>query len=111
MLAEYHRSIIPGNDAPCLCCCSSRVFCKSGQAVRVATLVDSDATRDNILCGLRRLASDAQNPPSCSSTELNNLQPTNIEDRVYIFFSGHGAAQTLGFCTSAERRLVFGSGR
>jgi hypothetical protein len=96
---DYAGGIPPlhysGNDARAFVAALTGL--QSGQAVRVATLVDGDATRDNILCGLRRLASDAQNPPSCASSELNTLQPTNIEDRVYIFFSGHGAPQTRGF--------------
>jgi hypothetical protein len=96
---DYAGGIPPlhysGNDARAFVAALSGL--QSGQAVRVATLVDGDATRDNILCGLRRLASDTQNPPSCASSESNNLQPTNIEDRVYIFFSGHGAAQKSGF--------------
>src|ERR1700687_453074 len=76
---DYAGGIPPlhysGNDARAFAAALTGL--QSGQAVRVATLVDSDATRDNILCGLRRLASDGQNPPSCASSELSKLQPTN----------------------------------
>ena len=65
--------------------------------VRAVTLLDAEATRDNILCGLRRLRSDARDTPSCSVEQLNQLAPTSIEDTLYIYFSGHGVSRAEGF--------------
>jgi hypothetical protein len=94
-----------GNDARAFTDAVTNI--QGGQPIHVATLVDVEATRDNILCGPRRLASD-QTPPLCSPVQLNNLQPTNIEDSVYIFFSGHGVTETPGFALLPKDAAYFG---
>lgn len=80
-----------GNDARAFVEGVSRM--QTGETIRAVTLVGGDATRGNILCGLNRLRSDVAESPSCSLAQLNDLKPTNPEDRVYIFFSGHGVTE------------------
>lgn len=98
-VGDYSRGIpslrYSGNDARAFAEAVKSI--QAGRSVRAATLVDAEATRDNILCGLRRLRSNAKEMPSCSLEQLNQLTSTNIEDSVYIYFSGHGLAKARGF--------------
>jgi WD40 repeat protein len=96
---DYSKGIPPlhyaANDAKAFTDAITTV--QADHLVYGVTLVDAEATRDNILCGLRRLANKDQQAPLCALAKLNNLRPTNIEDSVYIFFSGHGSTETRGF--------------
>jgi hypothetical protein len=61
--------------------------------VRVVTLLDGDATRDNILLALARLAGTQQGPlPAVAPSALAALAATRPEDSVFVYFAGHGVA-------------------
>lgn len=61
--------------------------------VRVATLFDSDATRENILFALARLAGMQEGPlPPGVPQGLAALERAEPEDTVSVYFAGHGVA-------------------
>jgi uncharacterized caspase-like protein/DNA-binding beta-propeller fold protein YncE len=81
-----------------------------GQAVRQAqtrlgnfsrvvliTLLNSDATKANILTALRRLAGDDPALPPNAPAVLNEIRPSEPEDAVIVYFAGHGTAQKSRF--------------
>ncbi len=61
---------------------------QSTRAIRPAVLVDRDATRENILCALKRLGATGV-PPTCRVEQLSELMPVAPFDSVFVFFSGH----------------------
>ena len=68
--------------------------------VEVASLLDEQATKTNILGALKRLAgtggaAPAAEPPLPAS--LEKLKVTQPEDAVFIYFAGHGTAQGQRF--------------
>jgi WD40 repeat protein len=66
--------------------------------VEVVPLLNSDATKKNILLALRRLAgTDTGDLPAGAPAVLENLHPAQPEDEVFIYFAGHGAATDLRF--------------
>ncbi len=64
--------------------------------VEVVPLLDNQATKENILSALKRLAGYA-GPPSLKASPLDKLQPAEPEDAVIIYFAGHGTAQGQRF--------------
>lgn len=71
---------------------------QNDRSVHVATLLDGEATRDNILCALRRLRTEGSDSvPACIPAQLSELHAANIEDAVYIFYSGHGVSEQSRF--------------
>jgi WD40 repeat protein len=62
----------------------------------VVPLINENATKDNILSALKRLAG-ALEPPSLKSGGLNGLKKAEPEDTVIIYFAGHGTAQAQRF--------------
>ncbi|HKO99496.1 MAG TPA: caspase family protein [Pyrinomonadaceae bacterium] len=65
--------------------------------VEVATLLDGQATKENILLGLRRLSGSVENLPASAPASLQKLKATQPEDAVFIYFAGHGTAQGQRF--------------
>jgi WD40 repeat protein len=66
--------------------------------VEVVPLLNSDATKKNILLALRRLAgTDTEPLPAGAPAVLDNLRPAQPEDEVFIYFAGHGAAADQRF--------------
>jgi WD40 repeat protein len=68
-----------------------------GRSIQSVTLIGKEATRENILCGLRRLRSEGGESSLCSVAELNRLSAAQIEDSVFLYFSGHGVSDSKGF--------------
>lgn len=61
--------------------------------VRVITLKDADATKQNVLDALARLAGTIPAMPGRVAPQvLQRLQPAQPEDVVFVYFAGHGAA-------------------
>jgi WD40 repeat protein/uncharacterized caspase-like protein len=67
------------------------------ERVEVATLLDQQATKANILRALRLLAGAQQDPTSEIPEALRKLKATQPEDAVFIYFAGHGIAQGQRF--------------
>jgi len=68
------------------------------EKVEVVPLLNSDATKKNILLALRRLAGTDTDPlPAGAPAVLDNLHPAQPEDEVFIYFAGHGAAADQRF--------------
>jgi WD40 repeat protein len=67
------------------------------ERIEVIPLLDSEATKANILLAIKRLSN--ANPVSAADTppKLTKIQPAQPEDAVLIFFAGHGAAQGARF--------------
>ncbi len=66
--------------------------------VEVVPLLNSDATKKNILLALRRLAgTDIEALPAGAPAVLDKLHPAQPEDEVFIYFAGHGAATDQRF--------------
>ncbi len=66
--------------------------------VEVVPLLNSDATKKNILLALRRLAgTDTDALPAGAPAVLESLQKVQPEDEVFIYFAGHGAAADQRF--------------
>jgi len=64
--------------------------------VEVVPLLNDQATKENILGALRRLAGFA-GPPSLKASPLDKLSAAEPEDAVIIYFAGHGTAQGQRF--------------
>jgi uncharacterized caspase-like protein len=65
--------------------------------VEVASLLNEQATKANILRALRLLAGTPDASPADTPTELQKLKATQPEDAVFIYFAGHGTAQLQRF--------------
>jgi hypothetical protein len=65
--------------------------------VVVVPLLDSDATKANILAALKILAGDTSAPPANAPKSLARLRPAQPEDTVAVYFAGHGTAQRSRF--------------
>lgn len=65
--------------------------------VEAITLVDAEATKENVLLALQRLAGANAVLPAGAPEALNKLQPAQPEDEVFIYFAGHGAATAQRF--------------
>jgi WD40 repeat protein len=64
------------------------------QPVEVISLLDENATKENILLALRILAGTFKGPlPSAAAAELSKIKPAQPEDAVVFYFSGHGVAK------------------
>ena len=68
----------------------------SFERVEVVQLLDQDATKDNILAAIKRLAGVSA-PPTLKSGPLDVLKRAEPEDTVVIYFAGHGTAQAQRF--------------
>ena len=69
----------------------------SYEHVQVITLLDEQATKENILRALKRLAGDPDALPANVPATLEKLKATQPEDAVFIYFAGHGTAQGQRF--------------
>ncbi len=58
--------------------------------IEVVPLLDEQATKENILLALDRLAGGSKPLPATASA-LEKLKPTQPEDAVFVSFAGHGA--------------------
>src|SRR6185369_4769140 len=67
------------------------------ERVEVATLVDEQATKANILKALRLLAGTETNVAADTPAALQKLKATQPEDAVFIYFAGHGTAHGQRF--------------
>jgi WD40 repeat protein len=65
--------------------------------IEVASLLDDQATKANILRALRRLAGVEAGAALDDLAALRNLKATEPEDAVFIYFAGHGTAQGQRF--------------
>jgi WD40 repeat protein len=65
--------------------------------VEVASLLDQQATKANILSALRRLAGTVGTLPAGAPSALEKLKATQPEDAVFVYFAGHGTAQGQRF--------------
>ncbi len=62
--------------------------------IEVITLLDQEATKSNILTALNRLSGKETGPlTSKAPVALSKIKPTQPEDAVIVYFSGHGTAQ------------------
>lgn len=62
--------------------------------VRVVNLLDGEATRQNILLALARLAGTQEGPlPADTPAALRSLERAQPEDTVVVYFAGHGVAR------------------
>lgn len=67
------------------------------ERVEVATLLDEQATKANILGALRLLAGTQAAPTADAPASLQKLKATQPEDAVFIYFAGHGTAHGQRF--------------
>ena len=67
------------------------------ERVEVASLVDEQATKANILKALKLLAGTETNLAADAPAALQNLKATQPEDAVFIYFAGHGTAHGQRF--------------
>ena len=65
--------------------------------VEVASLLNEQATKANILRALRLLAGTPDASTADTSPELQKLKATQPEDAVFIYFAGHGTAHQQRF--------------
>jgi WD40 repeat protein len=65
--------------------------------IEVASLLNEQATKQNILKALRRLAGIQDASPGDAPAALENIKATQPEDAVFIYFAGHGTAQGQRF--------------
>jgi hypothetical protein len=64
------------------------------QPVEVISLLNENATKENILLALKLLAGTSKGPlPQNAAAELSKVKPAQPEDAVVFYFSGHGAAK------------------
>ena len=63
------------------------------QPVEVISLLNEEATKDNILLGLKLLAGTVKGPlPQNAASDLAKVKAAQPEDAVIFYFSGHGTA-------------------
>ncbi len=67
------------------------------EQVEVATLLNEQATKENILRAVNRLAGVPDDVTADLPASLSKLKPTQPEDAVFIYFAGHGTAQGQRF--------------
>ncbi|MFN2513492.1 MAG: caspase family protein [Pyrinomonadaceae bacterium] len=65
--------------------------------IEVASLLDEQATKVNILRALSRLAGVQDALPADAPASLEKLKATQPEDAVFIYFAGHGTAHGQRF--------------
>jgi WD40 repeat protein len=66
--------------------------------VQVIPLLDDQATKENFLSVLRRLAGDKENQlPLSVTAAVGQLEPAQPEDAVIIYYAGHGTARGQRF--------------
>jgi WD40 repeat protein len=71
-----------------------RSLVEPGGRIEALTLLDSDATKQNVVAALRRLSgADAGPLPAGAPKSLEALKPAEPEDVVIVYFAGHGTAQ------------------
>jgi WD40 repeat protein len=62
--------------------------------VEVISLLNEEATKENILLALKLLAGTVKNPvPKNAPADLLKIKPAQPEDAVIFYFSGHGTAK------------------
>ena len=66
------------------------------ERIEVVPLLNENATKENILSALQRLAG-ATGPPSLKAGPMDRLKRAEPEDTVIIYFAGHGTAQAQRF--------------
>ena len=76
---------------------AQQVKLQNFERVEVIELTDSQATKENILIALRRLASADAPLPAAAPAALAKVQTAQPEDAVVIYFAGHGTAQGARF--------------
>ncbi|MGA9773451.1 MAG: caspase family protein [Blastocatellia bacterium] len=69
---------------------------QSYERVEIISLMDKDATKENILLALKRLTTQAALPAGAPAV-LSKIEPAQPEDAVMIYFAGHGTAQGARF--------------
>jgi len=75
-----------------------RALVEPGGKVEVVTLLDRDATKQNIETALRRLSGEQAGPlPAGAPKSLEQLKAAEPEDEVVVYFAGHGTAQGRRF--------------
>jgi len=63
------------------------------EPVDVISLLNEDATKENILLALKLLAGTVKGPlPNNAPADLSKVKPAQPEDAVVFYFSGHGKA-------------------
>ncbi len=69
------------------------------ERVEVIALLDANATKENILSVIKRLAGepDASRPPTLKAGPADALKRAEPEDTVIIYYAGHGTAQQQRF--------------
>ena len=67
------------------------------EKVEVISLLDTEATKENVLLAFKRLASSDLGTPPGAPEALNKLQHAQPEDEVFIYFAGHGATTAQRF--------------
>ena len=67
------------------------------ERVEIASLLDGQATKANILRALRLLAGTQQDSSADTPADLRKLKATQPEDAVFIYFAGHGTAHGQRF--------------
>jgi WD40 repeat protein/uncharacterized caspase-like protein len=69
------------------------------ERVEVIELLDANATKENILSVIKRLAgeSDQSRPPTLKAGAADTLKRAEPEDTVIIYYAGHGTAQQQRF--------------
>ena len=66
------------------------------ERVEVIELLDANATKENILSVLKRLAGEP-GPPTLKAGPVDGLKRVEPEDTVIIYYAGHGTAQAQRF--------------
>jgi len=67
------------------------------ERVEVIELLDSNATKENILSVIKRLAGSEPGPPTLKAGPADGLKRAEPEDTVIIYYAGHGTAQQQRF--------------
>lgn len=68
------------------------------ERVEIISLIDRFATKANILAALKRLGGDDRRPTlTQDSPDLDRLRRAEPEDKIVIYFAGHGTAQRQRF--------------